>query len=104
MGGDVDDVIAARHDVHVAVFVDHTRVACVDPFTVETLHVALVEALFVTEKSGQACGCEGNAHHDIPHLPSLDFVTFVVDGPDVEAGHRLACRTGFDKKRFVVLF
>lgn len=102
VSGDVDDVVAAGHDVHVAVFIDHARVARVDPLAIKALHVALVEAFFVAEQSGQPCGCERDAHDDIPHLPPLDFVALVVDGPYVEAGHGLACRAGFDEKRFVL--
>ena len=96
VGGDVDYVVRARHDVHIAVFVDHTRVARVDPFPVEALHIALVEALFFAEESGQACGRERDGHDYVSHLTFLDFVALVVHGPDVETRHGFASGPRFD--------
>lgn len=104
MGGDVDDVVASGHYVHVAVLVDHARVARVDPSAVEALHVALVEALFVAKQGSQSCGREWDAHDDIPHRSSFDLVALVIDSPHVEARHGLTGRAGFYQQRLVLRF
>ena len=96
VGGDVDDVVGAGHDGDVTVFVNHARVAGIDPISVEAFQVAFVEAFFVIEESGEACGCERDGEHDIAHFAPLEFVAGVVYDSDVEAGHWLACCAGLD--------
>ena len=99
VGGDVDDVVAARHDVHVAVRVEHACVAGVDPGTAsaaargvveKALEVAGVEALGVVEEGGEARGGEWGREHDVAHCSAREFGAGVGDDADVEAGHRFS--------------
>ena len=99
MSSHVDDVVAAGHDVHVAFVVNHPGVAGIDPAAVEALHVALVEAFFVVEEGGEACGCERDGEDDIAHGAWGNFAAGVVDGADVEARHGLTCRARPDGER-----
>lgn len=97
---DVDDVVAARHDVHVAVFVDGARVARVEPAAFEALQVAFVEALGVVPERREARGRQGRAEHDVAHGSLGDGGAFVVYDADVEAWHRFAGGAWFDEQFF----
>ena len=88
--GDIDDVVAAGHDVDVPVCVDHARVAGVEPAAVEAREVALVEALWVVEEGGEACGGEGEVEHDVAHVAVGELGAVIVDDAHVEAGHGFA--------------
>jgi len=98
MGGDVDDVVASAHDVHVAVVVDHACVACVDPFALETDHVAFVEPLLVFPKCGQTRRCERDTKDDVAHGALLDLIAIIIDNSHIKARHRLSCTSWTDGK------
>lgn len=96
--GDVDDVVAAAHDVHVAIPVDHARVSRVDPAAPESLQVAPVEALLVVEQRREARGRERRGEHDVAHRAAGDFgAVVVVYDAHVEAWHWFSGRAGADR-------
>ncbi len=96
VGGDVNDVVGAGHDMHVAVFVNHAGVASVDPFAVEAFHVAFVESLVIVEERREAGWRKRYSEYNIPHAALFNFVPRVVYGSDVKAGHGFACGSGLD--------
>ena len=76
--------------------VTHARILRVNPFAIETLHVALVEPFFVVEKRGRASWCKWDCKDDVAPLSLSDFFCFIVDYPNVEHWHGLAYSSGLD--------
>ena len=52
-----------------------------DPFTVESLQVALVEPLFVLPERTEGGRSKRESEDDVAHLAALDLAAFVVDNP-----------------------
>lgn len=97
----IDDIIRSRHDRNISLFIDHPCVASIEPFTIKTLEVALIETFFVFPQRSEGCRCEGNRHDDVSHGASFHFLSGVVDHSDIESGHCFSGRTRFDGQRFV---
>lgn len=94
--GHVDDVVAAAHDVHVPLRIDHARVARVEPPAGKAFQVARIIARWVVEEGREACGCEGEREHDVAHCAGGDFGAVVGDDAHVEAREGFACGAGAD--------
>ena len=97
VAGDVDDVVDARHDEQVAVFVLHP---CVAGEVVAGLgaQIRIDEAVVVLPQGGQAAGGHGQLDHDAADLARVLYVAVVVEDAHVIARHGLGRGAGLDRQ------
>lgn len=90
MAGDIDNVVAARQDRHVALVVEHGGVTRVEPLSLsfEAVKVARLEALCIVPQPAQGAGCERTRQNEVAHRALGHGTSFVVDDLDVHADLR----------------
>ena len=98
MAGDVDDVIGARHDVEVAVLVDHARIA---GFVVagKGVEIAFRKRSSAFHSVGKVPGGKRQFDRDGAQVSVRQRVAAVIQDLHVIAGHRHGRRADLDRQR-----
>lgn len=82
MGGNVDNVISACHNVNVPCLVDIAGIASVNPLAIEANHVTLVESFLIPPKCPKRSRCQWKAQNDVSHVAPGHLVAFVIHNSD----------------------